>query len=50
MASCGCAWRSFDWDALNPLQERGLIGDPVEDAEVSASGFQPAAPRAEGEL
>jgi hypothetical protein len=23
------AWKSFDWDALNRLYERGLIGDPV---------------------
>lgn len=23
------AWKSFDWDVLNPLYERGLIGDPV---------------------
>ncbi|MBM2767389.1 MULTISPECIES: DUF6429 family protein [Burkholderia] len=23
------AWKSFDWDALNRLHERGLIGDPV---------------------
>jgi hypothetical protein len=23
------AWKNFDWDALNRLYERGLIGDPV---------------------
>jgi Domain of unknown function (DUF6429) len=23
------AWKSFDWDVLNRLYERGLIGDPV---------------------
>ena len=23
------AWKSFDWDALNRLHERGLIGDPI---------------------
>lgn len=23
------AWKSFDWDVLNRLHERGLIGDPV---------------------
>lgn len=23
------AWKGFDWDALNRLHERGLIGDPV---------------------
>jgi hypothetical protein len=23
------AWKSFDWDALNRLYERGLIGDPL---------------------
>jgi hypothetical protein len=23
------AWKSFDWDALNRLFERGRIGDPV---------------------
>jgi hypothetical protein len=23
------AWKSFDWDALNRLHERGLIDDPV---------------------
>jgi hypothetical protein len=33
--SCGenRAWRSFDWDALNRLNERGLIGDPVNRAK-----------------
>ncbi|CAI8691669.1 hypothetical protein BTK96_006246 [Burkholderia pyrrocinia] len=23
------AWKTFDWDVLNRLHERGLIGDPV---------------------
>ena len=23
------AWRGFDWEVLNRLHERGLIGDPV---------------------
>jgi hypothetical protein len=23
------AWKSFDWDAMNRLRERGLITDPV---------------------
>ena len=23
------AWKGFDWDVLNRLYERGLIGDPV---------------------
>lgn len=23
------AWKSFDWDALNRLHERGLISDPI---------------------
>ena len=23
------AWKGFDWEALNRLHERGLIGDPV---------------------
>jgi hypothetical protein len=23
------AWKSHDWDALNRLHEKGLIGDPV---------------------
>ena len=27
------AWKSFDWDALNRLYERGLIGDPVNKAK-----------------
>ena len=38
------AWRGFDWDVLNRLYERGLIGDPVNKTEsvifshVSPSG------------
>jgi hypothetical protein len=27
------AWKSFDWDALNRLHARGLIGDPVNKAK-----------------
>lgn len=27
------AWKTFDWDALNRLHERGLIGDPVNKAK-----------------
>ncbi|WP_288831053.1 DUF6429 family protein [uncultured Paraburkholderia sp.] len=27
------AWKSFDWDALSRLHERGLIGDPVNKAK-----------------
>ena len=27
------AWKSFDWEALNRLHERGLIGDPVNRAK-----------------
>lgn len=27
------AWKSFDWDALNRLYERGLIGDPINKAK-----------------
>ncbi|MHA6853642.1 DUF6429 family protein [Ralstonia pseudosolanacearum] len=27
------AWKSFDWDTLNRLHERGLIGDPINKAK-----------------
>jgi hypothetical protein len=27
------AWKSFDWDAMNRLYERGMIGDPVNKAK-----------------
>ena len=27
------AWKSFDWDALSRLHERGLIADPVNKAK-----------------
>ena len=27
------AWKSFDWDAMNRLHERGLISDPVGKAK-----------------
>ena len=23
------AWRGFDWNTMNPLHEKGLIGNPV---------------------
>lgn len=27
------AWKSFDWDAMNRLYEKGLIGNPVGKAK-----------------
>ena len=27
------AWKGFDWDALDRLYEKGLIGDPVNKAK-----------------
>lgn len=27
------AWKSFDWDAMNRLHEKGLISDPVGKAK-----------------
>lgn len=27
------AWKSFDWDAMNRLHEKGLISDPVSKAK-----------------
>ena len=27
------AWKSFDWDVLNRIYERGMIGDPVNKAK-----------------
>ena len=27
------AWKEFDWDALDRLYEKGLIGDPVNKAK-----------------
>ena len=27
------AWKSFDWDAMNRLHEKGLIADPVNKAK-----------------
>lgn len=27
------AWKGFDWDAMNRLYEKGLIGDPVGKAK-----------------
>ncbi len=29
----GRAWKSFDWDALNRLHEKGMIGNPVSKAK-----------------
>ncbi|WP_185733498.1 DUF6429 family protein [Burkholderia sp. Bp8998] len=28
------AWKSFDWDTLNRLHERGLIGNPINKAKA----------------
>jgi hypothetical protein len=30
------AWKSFDWDAMNRLHERGLISNPVGKAKSVA--------------
>jgi hypothetical protein len=30
------AWKSFDWDALNRLHEKGFIFDPVSKAKSVA--------------
>ena len=27
------AWKSFDWDAMNRLHEKGFISDPVSKAK-----------------
>jgi hypothetical protein len=29
----GRAWKGFDWDALNRLHEKGMIGNPVSKAK-----------------
>jgi hypothetical protein len=29
----GRAWKGFDWNAMNRLHEKGLIGDPVSKAK-----------------
>ncbi|MDR3514323.1 MAG: DUF6429 family protein [Azospirillaceae bacterium] len=29
----GRAWKSFDWDAMNRLHEKGFIGNPVSMAK-----------------
>jgi hypothetical protein len=29
----GRAWKSFDWDAMNRLHDRGYIGNPVSKAK-----------------
>ncbi|MBK1616516.1 hypothetical protein CKO44_24035 [Rubrivivax gelatinosus] len=42
------AWKSFDWDALGRLHQRGLISDPVgraKSVEFSPEGLQLAAER-----
>lgn len=36
MRRSGRAWKSFDWDALNRLHERGMIGNPVSKAKSVA--------------
>lgn len=30
------AWKSYDWDAMNQLHEKGLISDPVSKAKSVA--------------
>ena len=38
-------WKSFDWDALNRLHERGLISNPVSKAKsviLTGEGLQQA--------
>ncbi len=27
------AWKGFDWDTMNRLHEKGIIGDPVNKAK-----------------
>ncbi|MFG1394791.1 DUF6429 family protein [Xanthobacter agilis] len=29
----GRAWKSFDWDAMNRLYEKGYIGNPVSNPQ-----------------
>jgi hypothetical protein len=29
----GRTWKSFDWDAMNRIYEKGLISDPVSKAK-----------------
>ena len=39
------AWKSFDWEALNRLHEKGLIHDPVNKAKsvvLTPSGLRAA--------
>ena len=39
------AWKSFDWDAMERLHEKGLIGDPVSKAKsvwITEEGMQRA--------
>lgn len=33
---CDRAWKTFDWDAMNRLHERGLISNPVSKAKSIA--------------
>lgn len=28
-----CVWKSFDWDAMDRLHEKGYIGDPASKAK-----------------
>ena len=39
------AWKGFDWDALNRLYEKGMIGDPVNKAKSVVFTEEGAAPR-----
>jgi len=34
------AWKGFDWDTLNRLHEKGLIGDPVGKAKSFALSLE----------
>jgi hypothetical protein len=39
-------WKSFDWDAMNRLHEKGLISDPVGKAKsvvLTDDGFKKSA-------
>ncbi|HVS69645.1 MAG TPA: DUF6429 family protein [Phycisphaerae bacterium] len=41
----GRAWKGFDWEAMNRLHERGLIGDPRSKAKsvvMDAAGMAAA--------
>lgn len=43
----GRAWKSFDWDAMNRLYEKGLISNPVGKAKSVALTEQGLARSAE---